>query len=162
GVSTSMSTVPKGSGKGRFEMSPTLALPPDRLPPQNIEAEQGVLGGVLLDNEMLHEVIPLLKVEDFYRDSHQVIYRAIRDLYDQGKPVDAILLAEELTRREEFEKVGGPEAIAQIANSVPHAANAKFHAQVVHEKAVVRQLIEASNEILRDGYANTYKADDLL
>ncbi|MBX6312722.1 MAG: replicative DNA helicase [Isosphaeraceae bacterium] len=139
-----------------------VAFPPDRLPPQNLEAEQGVLGGILRDNEVLHDIIPILRIEDFYRDSHQVVYRAIRDLYDQGKPVDAILLAEELIRRGEFEKIGGLDTLEQISNSVPHAANALYHAQIVREKAIVRELIEASNEILREGYANTHTAEELL
>src|SRR5258706_249360 len=67
----------------------------DRLPPQNLEAEQGVLGSILLDNEVIHDVVSTLKVEDFYRDTHQTIYRAIRDLYDLGKPIDGLTLSHE-------------------------------------------------------------------
>ena len=74
----------------------------DRLPPQNLEAEQGVLGSILLDNDVLHDVVGLLNVEDFYRDAHQIVYRAIRDLYDLGKAIDAITLADELTRRDQY------------------------------------------------------------
>ena len=78
--------------------------------------------------DALHEVVPIIKVEDFYRDSHQTIYRAIRDLYDLGKAVDIITLNEELQKRGQFESVGGDETLAKIMDSVPHAANAKYYA----------------------------------
>ncbi len=147
-----------GSGPANGRAAALSTAGADRLPPQNLEAERGVLGSILLDNDVLHDVVPLLKVEDFYRDTHQIIYRAIRDLYDLGKAVDAITLADELTRRGEFEKIGGDEALAQILDRVPHAANAKYYAQIVRQKSVSRELIEAANEILRDGYSNTFTA----
>ncbi|MEO6809568.1 MAG: replicative DNA helicase [Isosphaeraceae bacterium] len=150
-----------GNGHGHAR-APLLVNLADRLPPQNLEAEQGVLGSVLLDNDVLHDVIQVLKVEDFYRDSHQTIFRAIRDLYDLGKPVDSIILTEELTRRGEFEQIGGIETLAQLLGCVPHAANAKYHAGIVREKAIVRDLIAAANEILRDGYSNTFTANQVL
>jgi replicative DNA helicase len=134
----------------------------DRLPPQNLEAEQGVLGSVLLDNDVLHDVVPLLKVEDFYRDTHQTLYRTIRDLYDLGKAIDVITLAEELTRRDQFKAIGGDETLAQIVNCVPHAANARYYADIVRQKSISRELIECANEILRDGYSNNFTAEQLL
>ena len=150
-----------GNGHGRALMEDGGALA-NRLPPQNIEAEQGVLGSILLDNEVLHDVVPLLKVEDFYRDSHQLIYRTIRDLYDLGKAVDAITLAEELTRRGEFKAIGGDETLGQILGSVPHSVNAKYYAQIVRQKSVGRQLIEIANESLKEGYSNSFTAEELL
>ncbi|HEY2154187.1 MAG TPA: replicative DNA helicase [Isosphaeraceae bacterium] len=135
---------------------------PDRLPPQNLEAEQGVLGSILIDNEVLHDIIPVLKAEHFYRDSHQILYRAIRDVYEQAKAVDSITLEDELRRRGEIDKVGGVDTILQILGSVPHSANARYYAQIVREKAVARELIETANEILRDGYSNNFTADELL
>src|SRR3954453_20786967 len=78
-----------GQGSGR-SLKGDGGLLTDRLPPQNLEAEQGVLGSILLDNDVLHDVVPLLKVEDFYRDTHQVLYRIIRELYDLGKAVDTV------------------------------------------------------------------------
>ena len=151
-----------GNGHGRAPLGALAAGLPDRLPPQNLEAEQGVLGSILLDNEVLHDIIPILKAEHFYRDSHQVIYRVIRDLYDQAKALDSITLEEELRRRDELDKVGGLDAILQILGGVPHSANARYYAQIVREKAVARELIETANEILRDGYSNTYTAEELL
>lgn len=149
------------NGNGRSAVLTSAGLP-DRLPPQNLEAEQGVLGSILLDNEVLHDIIPILKAEHFYRDSHQIIYRAIRELYDQAKALDSITLEEELRRRDELDKVGGLDGILQILGSVPHAANARYYAQIVREKAVARELIETANEILRDGYSNTFTAEELL
>ncbi len=134
----------------------------DKLPPQNLEAERKVLGGVLLDNDALHEIIPILKADDFYRDSHQTIYRAICELYDEGKAVDAVTLADELIRRGEFESVGGDETLAEILNSVPHAANSRYHAEIVREKSVSRKLIEGATEIIRDGYSNRLTSKELL
>ena len=81
------------SGRGHGPKPPAIvSFPEDRLPPQNIEAEQGVLGAILLDNDILHDVAPILKVDDFWRDEHQVIYRAIMHLYEQGKPVPSGIL----------------------------------------------------------------------
>jgi replicative DNA helicase len=150
-----------GIGQGRGA-SGDRGLLTDRLPPQNLEAEQGVLASILLDNDVLHDVVPILKVEDFYRDTHQILYQTIRELYDLGKPIDVITLADELTRRDQFQAIGGDETLAQIASSVPHAANAKYYAEIVREKAIGRELIQCANEILRDGYSNTFTADQLL
>ena len=149
-----------GRGRRLAEASPPVEF--DRLPPQNLEAELSVLGSLLLDNEMLHEVVPILKVEDFYRDSHQLIYRAIRDLYDLGKGVDAITLIDELTRRGELEKADAQETISRACEDTPSAANAKYYAQIVKQRAISRELIEGANQILRDGYSNNFTADELL
>lgn len=143
----------QGDGGGPLEQ---------RLPPQNLVAEQGVLGSILQDNDVLHEVVPILTVEDFYRGTHQVVFRAIRDLYDLGKAVDGITLADELTRRDQLQAVGGTEALADIQNSVPHAANARYYAEIVRQKSIARQLIECANAILREGYSNNFTAEQLL
>ena len=145
------------SDKGEGDRS--IAL---RLPPQNLEAEQGILGSILQQNDVLHEVVPILSAEDFYRDIHQIVYKAIRDLYDLGKAVDGITLADELTRRDQLDAVGGAEALADIQNSVPHAANARYYAEIVRQKSIARQLIEAANEILHEGYSNNFTAEQLL
>ena len=152
-----------GNGSGQAH-SPKgdSGLLADRLPPQNIEAEQGVLGSILLDNDVLHDVVPLLKVEDFYRDTHQVLYRAIRELYDLGKPIDMISLGDELSRRDQLKAIGGTETLAEILSSVPHAANAQYYAQIVRQKSISRDLIECANEMLRDGYSNNFTSEQLL
>ena len=135
--------------------------PGDRLPPQNLEAERSVLGSILLDNEVLHDVVTFLRVQDFYRDAHQVIYAAIRDMYDKSKGIDVVTLAEELDQRGQLKDVGGDDTLEQIVTSVPHAANAKYYAELVKEKSVNRQLIENATEIIRDGYSNQFTADEL-
>jgi len=151
-----------GSSNGRTPPRENTGLSIDRLPPQNLEAEQGVLGSILLDNEVVHDVVATLKVEDFYRDTHQIIYRAIRDLYDLGKPVDGLTLSDALLKRGELEVVGGDEALSELVESVPHAANAKYYADIVRQKSISRKLIESANEILRDGYSNNFTAETLL
>jgi replicative DNA helicase len=150
-----------GSGPGQSS-KPDAGVISDRLPPQNIEAEQGVLGSILLDNDVLHEVVPILKVEDFYRDSHQIVYRTIRDLYDLGKAIDLITLSDELTRREQLKTIGGIDTLVDMVASVPHAANARYYAQIVRQKAISRELIECATEMLRDGYSNNFTAEQLL
>ena len=154
-----------GVGRGGFPGTLSVYSGEDRLPPQNLEAELGVLGGILLDNQVLHDVMMLLKPEHFYRDNHQIIFRAIRELYDLSQPVDAIILTDELKRRGVFDKIGGDETIDQIlatSRALPHAANTQHYGGIVLEKAVTRDLIEIANELLREGYSNTLSAEELL
>jgi replicative DNA helicase len=134
----------------------------DRLPPQNLEAERSTLGSILLNNEPLHDIVMFLRAEDFYRDAHQVIYASIRDLYDRGKAIDAVTLAEELKQRGQFDAVGGHDILTEIVESVPTAANAKYYANIVKEKATNRQLIDSATEILSDGYSNQFTSHELL
>ncbi len=150
-----------GHGSGRATRSESSALG-DRLPPQNLEAERSVLGSILWDNDVLHDIVPTLTVSDFYRDIHQVIYQTIREMYDQGMAIDAITLADELLRRDQFEKIGGDETLREITDSVPHSANARYYAGIVRERAITRQLIDSATEIIRDGYSNQYTAQQLL
>jgi replicative DNA helicase len=150
------------NGAGRGTSKADAAPLAERLPPQNIEAEQSLLGSILLDNEVLHDIIPFLRVEDFYRDAHQSIYAAIREMYDRNKGIDAVTLAEELTRRDQFAQIGGDETLALITGIVPHSANAQYYAEIVKEKATNRQLIENASEIIREGYSNQFTAQQLL
>jgi len=133
-----------------------------RHPPQNIEAEMGVIGGILLDNEVVHELAGFLDADDLYRDDHQVIYRAIQELYANGKKIDVITLADELTRREQYKSIGGDDTIARIIESVPHAANALHYGQLVRQKSISRKLIEGANQLLRESYSGTFTAEQLL
>ncbi|MFO0889852.1 MAG: replicative DNA helicase [Isosphaeraceae bacterium] len=151
-----------GNGTGTAYTKMSNGSLSDHLPPQNLEAERSVLGGILLDNEVMHDVAQFLTPDDFYREAHQTIYRAISDLYDQGKAVDAVTLADELIRRDQYKLVGGDEILMEIANSVPHAANAKYHAEIVRQKSISRQLIQGATDIIRDGYSNLYTAQQLL
>jgi replicative DNA helicase len=121
-----------------------------------------VLGSILLDNEVMHDIVVFLRAEDFYRDAHQVIFAAIRDLYDKSKGIDAVTLVEELKLRGQFEQIGGDDTLTEIVSSVPHAANGKYYAEIVKQKATNRQLIEGATEIIRDGYSNQFTAQELL
>lgn len=134
----------------------------DRLPPQNLDAERGVLGAILLDNDVLDEVASVLKVDDFYRDAHQAFYRAILRMREDSIAIDAVTVADELSREGVFKKIGGDDLLAEIANSVPHAANAVYHADIVRQKSINRQLIQVSTDIIRDGYSNLFTCQELL
>jgi DnaB-like helicase N terminal domain len=134
----------------------------DREPPQNIEAEQSLLGSILIDNAMLAEALEQVDVGDFYRHEHQLIFQAIRDLADEGIPIDVVTLADILHRQGNWEKIGGDETFIEIVEAVPHAANAKFYAGVIRERAIARRTMDAATQILRDGYSNEHTAQELL
>jgi replicative DNA helicase len=134
----------------------------DRMPPHNIDAERGVLGSILLDPAALDEVRPLLTPDDFFRDIHQILYRRIVELGDRRVPIDTMTLADELERRGELTRIGGDDALVEILESVPHAANARYCAGIVRDKATLRRLIEAAHEQLRECYAAQETADDLV
>ncbi|MDG3006720.1 replicative DNA helicase [Paludisphaera mucosa] len=162
GYSNGAGTGRDGSnGNGSYGKSDGGGLS-DRLPPQNLDAERSVLGGILLDNDVLHDIVAFLTPDDFYRDAHQLVYRAIREMYDDGKAIDAVTLGDELDRRGQLPQVGGEDGLSELANSVPHAANARYHAEIVRQKSVSRQLIQSATEIIRDGYSNLYTSQQLL
>lgn len=134
----------------------------DRLPPQNIEAEKCVLGAMLLDNRAIDEVAAIIRrVDDFYRDSHQVLYRTMCEMYNSGRAVDVVTLADRLEQTGDYKKIGGDDALAEIANSVPHAANARYHADVVKQKSITRRLIQSCADIIDKGYSKLYTSQQL-
>jgi replicative DNA helicase len=133
-----------------------------RLPPQNLEAEVSVLGGVLLDNEALNRVLEIMKEGDFYRESHRKIFSAILDLYERSEPVDLITLAEALKKREALEAVGGIEYLNSLVNSVATAANISYYAKIVKEKAILRKLINRATDIVSQVYGVSGDVDDFL
>lgn len=123
-----------------------------RIPPQNIEAEQSVLGAILLDKEVLSNVTEIISGQDFYRDDHKEIFEAIMDLYERAEPIDLITVSEQLKARGSLDGVGGLEYLTNLANMVPTTANAKHYARIVEEKSILRRLIRASSEIVNMGY----------
>lgn len=147
-----------GHARSRLEMG-ILA---DRMPPMNLEAEQGTLGGMVLDNGTILDVVPILSPEDFFRDTHQVIYRRILALHTEGKPADPMTLVEELDRHGELQRIGGHDALADIFSSAHVAANAVYYAQIVRAKSQLRSVIAAANQMLRDAYAGDQTAEDVL
>ncbi len=134
----------------------------DRLPPQNIEAEQSVLGAVLLENEALASVVEILAPDDFYKDSHRKIFLAMLDLYKKNEPIDLITLTEQLGRREQLEEIGGASYLSHIVNLVPTSANIKYHAKIVKEKSLLRNLIKTTTEIVALSYDESIEINELL
>ncbi|MGD0768313.1 MAG: replicative DNA helicase [Tepidisphaeraceae bacterium] len=134
----------------------------DRLPPHSIEAEMCVLASMMLDREIIGQSIQLIDRESFYQADHQIIFDVLLKLYELNRPIDSVILFEELVKRQLLEEVGGTEYIAQILNCVPSAAHGMHYAGIVREKAMLRQLIGASNDILRDAYAPYENADVVL
>src|SRR5215470_14523780 len=134
----------------------------ERLPPQSREAERSVLGSMLRDNGVIGDVLQIIRGDNFYLDAHQKIFQAITSLYDRGHPVDLVMLAETLKDQKHIEDVGGYPYLAELWDAAPTAANAEYYARIVRDKAIVRNLIHAGSEILRDAYDQTQPADELL
>src|SRR3954452_10517868 len=124
-----------------------------RTPPQDLAAEQSVLGGMLLSKDAVADVIEVLRGNDFYRPAHETIYEAILDLYGRGEPADAVTVSAELTKRGELGQIGGPAYLHTLISSVPTAANAGYYARIVRERAVLRRLVTAGTRIVQLGYA---------
>jgi replicative DNA helicase len=142
----------------------TLAAVPDSapVPPQNLEAEESVLGAMMLSPGAIGVVSEILDAKDFYRESHAKIYRATLALYAKGEPVDAITLTDELEERGELEDVGGRVRLHELAALVPATANASHYARIVRETATLRGLIRAGGEISRLGWDRPGEAGDLV
>ena len=134
----------------------------DRTPPQDVAAEQSVLGAMLMSKDAIANVVEVLKGVDFYRPAHEVIFEAILDLYGKGEPADAITVAAELTRRGEIGRCGGHVYLHDLLASVSIAANASYYAQIVREKAVLRRLVEASIKIAQLGYQGQGDVADIV
>jgi len=140
----------------------SLAQQFERLPPHSIEAEQCLLASMMLDKDIVGQCVQIVNRDSFYQADNQIIFEAIVKLYEQNRPVDAILVREELIKRQLWEEIGGKEYLATILNSVPSAAHGAHYAGIVREKALLRQLIAASNDILRDAYAPHEQSDIVL
>lgn len=134
----------------------------DRMPPQNIEAEQSVLGAMLIEKEAISKVSEVLKVQDFYREANRLIFQAILDLFNRNEGVDMITVTEELRRENKLEGAGGIAYITSLANAMPTAANVHYHAKIVEEKALLRNLINVSTQIAGMGYDGAEDAAQIL
>ena len=125
----------------------------DRTPPQDVQAEQSVLGAMLLSKDAIGDVAEIVRGHDFYRPAHEQIYSAIVDLYGRGEPADAITVADELAKRGELGKIGGHIYLHDLLSTVSIASNAAYYAEIVREKAILRRLVEASMRIAQLGYS---------
>ncbi|AMM34687.1 replicative DNA helicase [Sinomonas atrocyanea] len=133
-----------------------------RTPPQDIVAEQSVLGGMMLSKDAIADVVEVVRGIDFYRPAHEAIYEAIIDLYGRGEPADAVTVSDELTKRGEINRVGGPAYLHELIQSVPTAANAGYYAEIVAERAVLRRLVGAGTKIVQLGYGQDGEVEDLV
>ncbi len=147
---------------GRSGQSNNRPVEFERTPPQDLIAEQGVLGGMLLSKDAIADVIEVLKERDFYRPAHELIFDAILDLYGRGEPADPVTVASELTKRGDIARAGGAPYLHTLISSVPTAANAGYYARIVRDHAVLRRLVEAGTKIVQLGYSEEGEVDDVV
>jgi len=140
---------------------PTQELP-QRVPPQSVEAEACVLGSMILHAPCIDIVVQVTQPEHFYRPAHQLVYRALVDMRQSGKPIDLVLLREELKLRNQLDAVGGVEYLVALAEGVPSAANAQYYAQIVRDKAMLRELIVAGTEMVQEAFDTRDAAGEVL
>ncbi len=133
-----------------------------KLPPQNLEAEQAVLGSILLDNQALYKALEIVGVGDFYRPAHIKIFEAMIELSEQSQVIDIVTLTDHLRHSGQLEAIGGSAYLSDLAQSVATAASVTYHAKLIHEVAINRSLISAATEIVTLGYERSKRVDELL
>ncbi|MBD1371998.1 replicative DNA helicase [Hazenella sp. IB182357] len=134
----------------------------DRLPPHHIEAEQAVLGSILIDPSVQITVNETLRAEDFYRQAHQKLFQVMHDLAEKGEPVDLVTITSDLQDRKLLEEVGGVTYLTELASAVPTAANVEYYAQIVEEKSILRRLIRTATQIAASGYTGAESVSDVI
>ena len=135
---------------------------PDRIPPQNLEAEQAVLGSLLIDKDAIIKIADILGPGDFYRDINATIYEAMEELYEHHEPIDVVSLSNRLEDKKKLEMIGGMSALTALANVVPTASNVVNYANIVQRKATLRRLLQAASEITSIGFKEEDDVDELL
>lgn len=133
-----------------------------RLPPQNLDAEQSILGGILLDNQSLNSALEILERRDFYSESHRKIFAAVLDLFERNEPCDLITLSSILKDKKQLDQIGGMAYLSSLVDNVPSAANVAYYAKIVKEKAILRRLIGTATEILTKSYDTGADVDEVL
>jgi len=133
-----------------------------KIPPNDIEAEQAVLGCMLLDGDSVALALEILKPEDFYREENKLIFSAMLNLYSRSEPIDLITVKEELVSLGKFELCGGLEYIADLSEKVPTTANVDKYVKIVEEKSILRNLIKTSNELIDLGYNQNLEVDEII
>ncbi|MFQ5911963.1 MAG: replicative DNA helicase [Nitrospinota bacterium] len=133
-----------------------------KVPPQNVEAEQAVLGAVLLDNSAFPKVLEAIRDKHFYREAHRKIFTAMADLFERNEPIDLLTLTDRLRKNVSLEEVGGESYLAALVDAVPTAAGVSHHARLVKEKALLRDLISAATEIVAQGYEATEEVETFI
>jgi replicative DNA helicase len=150
---------PRREGNGSA-VAASLLDPRDR--PANVDAERAVLGSILLKPDVCDDIALVVRAEDFSDESHQLLYRHLLDLHDSGKRIDATIVVERLKTQGDFERIGGAAALADVVQAVPHAAHATHYAAIVRDKALLRSMIDAGTDILRDAYDASDEPRQLL
>jgi len=135
---------------------------PDKIPPQSIEAEQSLLGSLMLDKDAIIKVVDFLQARDFYKGIHQEIYAAMADIFGRGEPVDVLSVSTRLKEKEKLEVIGGNAYLTELINSIPTATHVFNYAKIVQKKRILRDMIEASHEIGLMGYAEDEDVEELL
>ncbi len=143
-------------------VGPKIAGAWDRMPPHNEEAEQSVLGALMMDKEAMNRIADIIAPEDFYRGIHQVIYEGMLGLYEQCEPIDLVSLSSRLREQKRLDEIGGVAYLTDLVNAVPTAAHVTHYAKIVRQKKVLRDLINASQQISQLGYQETQDIDLLL
>lgn len=138
------------------------AIPLNRVPPQNIEAEECVLGSILIEESTINKVLEILQAADFYKDAHKKIFLSMIELFEKGQAIDVITLTDYLKKKGFLEEVGGPLYIASLCEKVPTASNVAYYARIVKEKAILRRLLEVSTEIASQVYEREGDAEEFL
>ncbi len=133
-----------------------------KIPPQQIEAEQSLLGGIMQDGSGLPSALEVLKGDEFYKESHRIIFKAIQELFERNEPVDILTVANLLAERRQLESVGGASYIAALVDAMPSTANVGAYAKIISEKAVLRRLIQSANEIMSFAYGGGKSTEEVL
>ena len=133
-----------------------------KVPPQNLDAERAVLGAILMDNDVVYTVMEILEPSSFYQPSHRLIFSTMMDLSERGEPIDIVTLSDRLRSGGSLDQAGGPDYIPTLADEVPTSAGVANYARIVREKAVLRNLIETSTEIVQDCFDAPGDVDHLL
>ena len=133
-----------------------------KIPPQQIEAEQSLLGGIMQDGSSLPSALEVLKGDEFYKESHRIIFTAIQDLFERNEPVDILTVTNLLAERKQLESIGGASYIAALVDAMPSVANVGAYAKIISEKAVLRRLIQTANEIMSFAYGGGKSTEEVL
>ncbi|MDD5652106.1 MAG: replicative DNA helicase, partial [Candidatus Moranbacteria bacterium] len=133
-----------------------------RVPPHNIEAEQSVLGSLMLDKDAIIKVADFLQPGDFYKESHNKIFEAMLELYEERDPIDVLSISNKLEEKSQLEEIGGSSYVASLVNSVPSASHVSHYAKVVQKKGMLRRLITAADNILEMGYSGNEDVEKIL
>lgn len=133
-----------------------------KIPPQQMEAEQSLLGGILIDNEGLASALEILRGDEFYREAHRIIFQAIQELFERNEPIDLVTVVSLLAEKQQLDSVGGAPYLASLVDTVPSASNVGIYAKIVNDKALLRRLIQAANEISSLCYGGGKQIEEIL